>query len=85
MSLKDRRIEGVELIISNNLGGLGVARRAVFGGKPWQSYQYHLKQNGSAHVPGKTMKMEVASDIRAIFNAPDRQTVEDNLHMDMNK
>lgn len=72
-SLVDRGLSGVELIISDAHAGLKQARRAVFGGIPWQRCQFHLQQNAQAYVPRHSMKAEVAGDIRAIFNAP-------NLH-----
>lgn len=85
MSLKDRGLKGIELIISDDHAGLGKARRAVFGGMPWQRCQFHLQQNAAAYVPRQALKMEVASDIRAIFNAPDRKTAQDYLEMAVNK
>ena len=69
-SLVDRGLSGVELITSDAHSGLKQARRAVFGGVPWQRCQFHLQQNAQAYVPLHSMKAEVASDIRAIFNAP---------------
>lgn len=71
-SLVDRGLGGVELIISDAHAGLKQARRAVFGGAPWQRCQYHLQQNAQAYVPRQALKKGVAADIRAIFNAPDR-------------
>lgn len=47
-SLKDRGMNGVELVISDAHEGLGAARRAVFGGVPWQRCQFHLQQNAGA-------------------------------------
>jgi transposase-like protein len=75
-SLVDRGLSGVELIISDAHGGLKAARKAVFGGIPWQRCQFHLQQNASQYVPRRSMKREVATDIRAIFNAPDRDQAE---------
>jgi putative transposase len=43
---------------------------------PCQRYQFHLQQNASAYVPLRAMLREVAADIRAIFNAPDRESAE---------
>jgi putative transposase len=60
------------LIISDAHGGLQAARRAIFGGVPWQRCQFHLQQNASAFVPRQELQIEVAADIRAIFNAPNR-------------
>lgn len=38
-SLKDRGLNGVKLVISDDHEGLGAARRAVFGSVPWQRCQ----------------------------------------------
>lgn len=75
-SLVARGLSGVELIISDDHPGLRNARRAVFGGVPWQRCQCHLQRNAQAYVPKQSMKAEVAADIRAVFNAPDRQEAE---------
>lgn len=68
-SLVSRGLGGVRLIVSDAHEGLRAARKAVFGGAPWQRCQFHLQQNAQAYVPRHDMKAEVASDIRAIFNA----------------
>lgn len=75
-SLIARGLCGVQLITSDDHAGLKAARKAVFGGVPWQRCQFHLQQNASAYVPRKDMRAEVAADIRTIFNAPDRQMAE---------
>ena len=75
-SLVDRGLCGVELVISDAHEGLKAARRAVFGGVPWQRCQFHLQQNAQAYVPRQGMKAEVAADIRAIFNAATRHGAE---------
>lgn len=75
-SLVERGLSGVELIISDAHVGLQAARKAVFSGVPWQRCQFHLQQNASQYVPRQSMKREVAADIRAIFNAPDRVQAE---------
>ena len=75
-SLVDRGLSGVELITSDAHAGLKQARRAVFGGAPWQRCQFHLQQNAQAYVPRHAMKAEVASDIRAIFNAASQHEAE---------
>jgi putative transposase len=71
-SLVSRGLSGVELITSDDHSGLKSARKAVFGGVPWQRCQCHLQRNAQAYVPRKSMKADVASDIRSVFNAPDR-------------
>lgn len=68
-SLVTRGLRGVALITSDAHQGIRAARRAVFGGVPWQRCQFHLQQNAQSYVPRQSMKKEVAADIRAIFNA----------------
>jgi len=69
-SLVARGPGGVRLIVSEDHAGLKAARRAVFGGIPWQRCQFHLQQNAQTYVPHKELQAEVAEDIRVIFNAP---------------
>jgi transposase-like protein len=78
-SLKDRGLNGMKLVISDDHEGLGAARRAVFGSVPWQRCQFHLQQNAGAYLPKQHMRLEVAADIRSMFNAPDRETAEELL------
>jgi transposase-like protein len=75
-NLKQRGLGGVQLITSDDHAGLRAARRAVFGGIPWQRCQFHLQQNAQAYGPRKDMLTDVAADIRTIFDAPDRSTAE---------
>lgn len=75
-SLIQRGLCGVRLITSDAHPGLQQARKAVFGGVPWQRCQYHLQQNAASYVPRKEMLAEVAADIRQVFNAPDLPTAE---------
>jgi putative transposase len=83
--LKDRGMNDVQLIISDDHTGLGAARRAVLGSVPWQRCQFHLQQNAGAYVPRQAMRFEVAADIRSMFNAPDRKTAEEFLHAAIQK
>ena len=75
-SLVARGLSGVELIISDAHTGLQAARKAVFGGIPWQRCQFHLQQNAQAYVPRHSLRAEVAANIRAIFNAPNRSAAD---------
>lgn len=84
-SLIARGLCGVQLITSDDHAGLKAARKAVFGGVPWQRCQFHLQQNASAYVPRKDMRAEVAADIRTIFNAPDRPMAEAYLKIVVEK
>lgn len=77
--LVGRGMYGVQLITSDDHSGLRKARQAVFTGVPWQRCQFHLQQNASQYVPRKHMQLGVAADIRAIFDAPDRQRAEEYL------
>jgi transposase-like protein len=78
-SLKDRGLHGMELIISDDHEGLGAARRAVFGSVPWQRCQFHLQQNAGAYLPKQSLRLEVAAEIRSIFNATNKTRAEELL------
>lgn len=84
-SLKDRGLNEMKLVISDDHEGLGAARRAVFGSIPWQRCQFHLQQNAGAYLPKQHMRLEVAADIRSMFNAPDRKTAEELLQAAIQK
>lgn len=75
-SLVARGLSGIQLITSDDHAGLGAARRAVFGGIPWQRCQFHLQRNAGAYVPRTEMMSTVAEDLRTIFNAPNRAAAE---------
>ncbi|MHB8194399.1 MAG: IS256 family transposase, partial [Bellilinea sp.] len=92
--LKDRGMNGVKLVVSDDHTGLGAARRAVLGSVPWQRCQFHLQQNAGAYVPKQAMRIEVAADtpalaagasVRAMFNATDRQAAEQFLQAAIQK
>lgn len=70
-SLTARGLHGIELIISDAHSGLKAARKAVLPSVPWQRCQFHLQQNAQSYVPKRSMRTEVARDIRRIFNATD--------------
>lgn len=76
-ALKDRGLNGMKLIISDDHEGLGAARRAVFGSVPWQRCQFHLQQNAGAYLPKQNMRLEVAADIRSMFNAANKTRAEE--------
>lgn len=71
-TLVRRGLHGVELITSDNHAGLKAALRAVMPAVKWQRCQFHLQQNAAAYVPKVELRPQVARDIRAIFNAPNR-------------
>ncbi len=61
--------------------GLKAAREARFAGVPWQRYQFHLQQNAGHYAPRISMRSEVAADMRAIFDAPDREEADRRLKL----
>ena len=71
-SLIDRGLHGIQMIVSDNHLGLKQARKACFAGIAWQRCQFHLMQNAMNYVPKVGMRVEVAQDLRSVFNAPDR-------------
>jgi transposase-like protein len=75
----------VKLVISDDHEGFGAARRAVLGSVPWQRCQFHLQRNAGTYVPKQAMRMEVAADIRSMFNAPDRKIAEEFLQAAIQK
>jgi putative transposase len=84
-SLFERGLHGVELISSDAHEGLAAARKACFNGVPWQRCQFHLQQNAMQYVPKVAMRSEVAADMRAVFDAPDRNEAERQLDLAVKK
>jgi transposase-like protein len=84
-SLIERGLHGVELITSDAHEGLRAARKACFNGVPWQRCQFHLMQNAMQYVPKVAMRAEAADDLRAVFNAPDRNEAERQLSLAIEK
>ena len=70
-NLLDRGMHGMKLVVSDDHAGLKAARQAVMPGVPWQRCQFHTIQNAMAHVPKVAMRVDVARDIKRIFNADD--------------
>jgi len=75
-SLQERGLHGVKLIVSDAHEGLKAARKAVWPSVLWQRCQFHLQQNAQKYVLKKSMKVEVANRIRAIFHALNREEAE---------
>jgi putative transposase len=84
-SLQNRGLHGVQLIVSDNHAGLKAAREARFSGVPWQRCQFHLQQNAMQYVPKIAMRKAVAADIRAVFDAPDRNEAQRQLDLGVKK
>jgi transposase-like protein len=54
-------------------------------GVPWQWCQFHVQQNAGHFVPRVEMRSDVAADLRAIFDAPDRPEAKRRLEMTIRK
>jgi putative transposase len=83
--LQGRGLHGVELIISDDHAGLKAAREARFPGVPWQRCQFHLQRNAGQYVPKLSLRAEVARELRAIFDAPDRAEADRRLELAVKK
>ena len=70
-SLKARGIGIPDQVTSDAHEGLKAALRATLPSTPWQRCQFHLQQNAQAYVPQIAMRIQVAADIRSIFNSQD--------------
>jgi transposase-like protein len=73
-SLKERGLDGVQLVISDAHTGLKKAINTVFHGSAWQRCRVHFMRNVLAIVPKGNQEM-VASIIRTIFAQPDVEHV----------
>ncbi|MCI0545011.1 MAG: IS256 family transposase [Actinobacteria bacterium] len=77
-SLKDRGLDGVNLVISDAHTGLKNAIVRVFQGAGWQRCKVHLMRNLLAHVP-KHHKEMIAATVRTVFAQPDPEATRDQL------
>ncbi|MCB0337947.1 MAG: IS256 family transposase [Bdellovibrionales bacterium] len=75
-SLTARGLHGVEYIVSDSHEGLKAAKKAVFPKAIWQRCQFHFQQNAQAYSPKKSMRKEIAQDVRDIFNCANRDDAE---------
>jgi putative transposase len=71
--LKGRGLHGVDLVVSDNHGGLTTTVRVQFQGASWQRCQMHLSANVSSAAP-KAVQEELHARVRAICDAPDLET-----------
>ena len=71
--LRDRGLEGVDLVASDELGGLVKAARKHFEGAVWKRRQTHFKRNILGKVP-KSQRDAVSDQVKVIFDAPDVAT-----------
>ena len=83
--LLQRGLTGVRMITRDDHAGLRTARKAVFGGVPWQRCPFHLKQKATAYVPKVEMRNGVTGDIRVLLDAPDTNTALELLRLTIAK
>ena len=79
--LHKRGLHGVKLMVSDAHPGIKAARKAVMPNVAWQRCQFHLQQNAQSYVTKRSKKSEVASDIRAIFNAANQDDAKRQLDL----
>ncbi len=77
-SLRQRGLQGVQLVISDSHLGLTSAIAKVFPGASWQRCRVHFMRNVLVKVPKHHQQM-VAAMIRTIFAQPDAEHVERQL------
>jgi putative transposase len=78
-SLQDRGLHGVQLVTSDDHGGLRAALAARFTGVAWQRCQCHLQRNAQAYVPRRSLRRQAAAGLRAMFNSTTRREAEEKL------
>lgn len=83
--LVERGMHGVRMVTTDDHSGIKAALAAVLPGTPRQRCQFHLQQNAQAYVPRLELRDEVARDIRAVFNAPDRSEADRLLGLAVRK
>lgn len=68
-SLEQRKLYGVEYIVSDDHQGLRQARLEVLSHARWQRCQFHYAQNAQHYGSSKQSRAEIALAVRDIFNA----------------
>ncbi len=71
--LKQRGLNGVELVVSDNHGGLVNALKQQFQGAQWQRCQVHFMRN-ILGLSARHLRKELASRLRLVFMAEDKAT-----------
>lgn len=71
-SLQARGLHGIQLLVSDDHAGIQNALAARLPGVNWQRCQFHLGQNLLDHLPPGVSQEEASSELRGVFNAPNR-------------
>lgn len=69
LSLKERGLSGIDLVVSDNHGGLVNAIKKHFQGASWQRCQTHFSRNVLDKTP-KRLQPEIKQCLNEIYNAP---------------
>ena len=72
-NLKQRGLQGVDLVVSDDHSGLVAAARRHFQGCTWQHCQAHFSRNVLGATP-KAAQKELKTHLTALFTAPDLAT-----------
>ena len=73
-SLKRRGLSGVQLVVSDDHGGLKAAIARHFQGATYQRCQVHYARNLLLGMVSYARRKELAADLRGLFAAPDRRS-----------
>lgn len=79
LGLKQRGLKGVELVVSDNHGGLVAALKRHFQGAQWQRCQVHFMRN-ILGLTSRHLRKELASRLRLVFKAEDKKTARKLAH-----
>ncbi|RMH22281.1 MAG: IS256 family transposase [Gammaproteobacteria bacterium] len=77
--LKDRGLEGVAFVVSDEHKGLVAAIRRCFQGVVWQRCQVHFMRNVLAHTPSRH-KAAMIEGLKRIFRAETAQEAREKAH-----
>ena len=81
LSLKQRGLSGIDLVVSDNHGGLVNAIKKHFQGVSWQRCQTHFSRNVLDKTP-KRLQPEIKQCLNEIYNAP-KQEIAQSLRDEM--
>jgi putative transposase len=79
--LLKRGMHGIQLAISDDHKGLRNALRAILPSVKWQRCLFHLAKNASSYAPNASMRKEICSSVREIYQAIDKKEAETRLKM----
>ncbi len=78
-SLIKRGMSGLQLMMSDDHKGLRSALQTVLPSVKWQRCLFHLAQNARAHVPSASMRPEIYTAVREIYQALDKEEAKSRM------